>query len=404
MVSFQRLPLPVLNPGWSLQSPQGSQKILIIPRDPHPKIKITQSKTATVHHTKPSKKDFIPAGADSAHTARYASQHPEGFLFFLCLSWALYSEPDAGTSKAARNDFPGTARAFYQKGRAHSPWEGGTESVLQGASPPTAGPACPPPVWIRRPRALSTNTADTESGAGTRFCNPQNRTFHQLETESASPGCPGGNSDVSGDPTAGPSCPRESALLLLADPSSARWPAHPAQLPPRRIQGRAAVAPGTPPTQRRPLWFRRPDPLCPAPALSRRGPARGAPTLPGHPFPRGDQRLPPARTSSCCLVGSRSSWGREAARSSPGVGGGTQGLPAAAAEVTMATAVATLAHLGIAPNSAWHPSPPSRPSGKLGCLASRAGVDGNAHGKMLSGKTHSSFCTTAQTLGGLGGR
>ncbi|MXQ89714.1 hypothetical protein E5288_WYG011556 [Bos mutus] len=40
----------------------------------------------------------------------------------------------------------------------------------------------------------------------------------------------------------GPSCPRESALLLLADPSSARWPAHPAQLPPRRIQGRAAVA------------------------------------------------------------------------------------------------------------------------------------------------------------------
>lgn len=143
---------------------------------------------------------------------------------------------------------------------------------------------------------------------------------------------------MSGDPTAGPSCPRESALLLLADPSSARWPAHPAQLPPRRIQGRAAVAPGTPPTQRRPLWFRRPDPLCPAPALSRRGPARGAPTLPGHPFPRGDQRLPPARTSSCCLVGSRSSWGREAARSSPGVGGGTQGLPAAAAEVTMGTA------------------------------------------------------------------
>ena len=116
MVSFQCLPLPVLNPGWSLQSPQGSQKILIIPRDPHPKIKITQSKTATVHHTKPSKKDFIPAGADSAHTARYASQHPEGFLFFLCLSWALYSEPDAGTSKAARNDFPGTAKGVLSEG------------------------------------------------------------------------------------------------------------------------------------------------------------------------------------------------------------------------------------------------------------------------------------------------
>lgn len=152
MVSFQCLPLPVLNPGWSLQSPQGSQKILIIPRDPHPKIKITQSKTATVHHTKPGRKDFVPAGGRLCPHHPYASQHPEGFPFFLCLSWALYSEPDAGTSKAARNDFPGTARAFYQKGRAHSPWEVGTESVLQGASPPTAGPACPPPVWIREPQ------------------------------------------------------------------------------------------------------------------------------------------------------------------------------------------------------------------------------------------------------------
>ena len=48
--------------------------------------------------------------------------------------------------------------------------------------------------------------------------------------------------------------------------------------------------------------------------------------------------LPPARTSSCCLVRSRSLWGREVAQSSPGVGGGRQGLPAAAAEVAMGTA------------------------------------------------------------------
>lgn len=50
-----------------------------------------------------------------------------------------------------------------------------------------------------------------------------------------------------------------------------------------------------------------------------------------------------------------------------------------------ATAVATLPHPGIAPNSAWRPSPPPRPSGKLGFQASRVGVDGNAHRKM-SGK------------------
>ena len=137
MVSFQRLPLPVLNPGWSLQSPQGSQKILIMPQDPHPKIKVTQSKTATVHHTVKTQQEGLYSGQSRlCHTALDASQHPEGFPFFLCLSWALYSEPDAGTSKAARNNFPGTARAFYHKGHAHSPWERGTESILQGASPP----------------------------------------------------------------------------------------------------------------------------------------------------------------------------------------------------------------------------------------------------------------------------
>ena len=161
MVSFQCLPLPVLNPGWSLQSPQGSQKILIIPRDPHPKIKITQSKTATVHHTKPSKKDFIPAGADSAHTARYASQHPEGFLFFLCLSWALYSEPDAGTSKAARNDFPGTAKGVLSEGTCSQSLGRGDRERPPGSISPHGWPSVPPTSLDLGAPGLSPQTQQT---------------------------------------------------------------------------------------------------------------------------------------------------------------------------------------------------------------------------------------------------
>lgn len=141
---------------------------------------------------------------------------------------------------------------FYQKGCAYSPWERGQKATSREHLHPWLAQRAPHhQSGSGSLRALSTNTANTEGGAGTRFCNPQNRTFHQLETESASPGCPGGNSNVSSDPGAGPPAHEKSALCLrshraLVDPSSARWPAHPARLPPRQIPGRAAVAPGTP--------------------------------------------------------------------------------------------------------------------------------------------------------------
>lgn len=194
------------------------------PKDSHysagssPQIKVTQSKTATIHHTvKTQREEGLDSNqANSARTTLHAdaSQHPEGFPFFLCLSWALYSEPDAGTSKATRTIPQAQRGCSIRRDVLTVPGKGGQKATSREHLHPWLAQRAPRhQSGSGSPRALSTNTANTEGGAGTRFCNPQNRTFHQLETESASPSCPGGNSNVSSDPAAGPSCPREVSPL-----------------------------------------------------------------------------------------------------------------------------------------------------------------------------------------------
>ncbi|XDA80172.1 hypothetical protein R6Z07M_010118 [Ovis aries] len=94
------------------------------------------------------------------------------------------------------------------------------------------------------------------------------------------PSCPDGRPAIQRQ---GPPAHEKSALCLrshraLVDLSSAPVASTPGPAPSTPDPGQSCCGPWDPPTQQLPLWFRQPDPLCPAPALSRRGPARVAPT------------------------------------------------------------------------------------------------------------------------------